>query len=237
MSDELAQIVQKVQGMAQTAAAPEVTEAGPGDVTATLNTDDGVQLVSIPTTPEQVMEWWKRIEASDARMALQFPAWDLLLDEYMPTVSKSGQAETVKNNGHFRNVHSKIGQLFYRAPDILCIPDDPGPAQNQMPNPMFNPMNPTVPPMLKMEDVVSVKQKVLKKKLGRDGIKVNRLQDQRLFDVLAWAGIGCCKVGYRCVFKPIQRPVMIPDPNALTQLQPVGSVLGLQLLLLKWCRK
>lgn len=233
MPDTISNIVSTVQGMAQTAATPEVRAVGPGDVGPTTDTKKPGQLVQLPMTPAEVREWWKRIERSDARIKAREDKWDILLNEYLPTVSKSGEAETVKTNGHFRNVHSKIGQLFYRSPDLLLSPDDPSPAQNQMPNPMqqFAPIDPMTGvqqqlPPLQMEDIIAVKQAVLKKKMGRDGIKGNRLMDQMLFDVLAWAGIGCCKVGYRCVFKPIQRPKMIPDPNAIAQTQQYGAVLG-----------
>lgn len=219
-------LIATIQGMAQKAAAPEKAEPGPGDVGATVDTKNQVPLVSLPMTEEEVGQWWDRIERARKRVKARETEWDVLLNEYLPIVSKSGQAETVKNNSHFRNVHSKIGQLFYRSPDLLLTPKDPSPAQNSMPNPMQDPMGPPLPPLL-LEDIIAVKQAVLKEKLGRDGIKANRLMDELLFDVLAWAGIGCAKLGYRCVFKEIQQPVMGPDPNQPVMPQQPGSILGL----------
>lgn len=212
-----------ISGMAQKAAGPEKTEPGPGDVGPTVETKSQAQLVTLEMSEDEVGEWWKRIERARARVKAREEIWDCLLNEYLPVVSKSGTAETVKNQSHFRNVHTKIGQLFYRSPDLILEADDPSPANNQMPNPM--PQLPGMPPLppLTLSDVIAVKQAVLKKKLGRDGIKANRLMDELLFDVLAWVGFGICKIGYKCVFKPIQQQKMIPAPVP----QVPGAILGL----------
>jgi hypothetical protein len=217
MADEIRPTITQ---LAQQAAAPERKEAGPGDVGPTVNqTPQQKQgLVTLPFTPEDLEAWFKRIDASDARIKAHMDIADILLDEYMPVVKATGTPEAVKSNGHFRNVHSKLGQLFYRSPDVILEPDDPGPASNTMPNPM----DPAGPP-LKMEDIIAVKSAVLRKKMGRDGIKGGRLMDELLFDVLAWAGIGCAKVGYKAAIKQIQRPQMVPAPPTPNP----GDVLGL----------
>lgn len=208
MADDLIEkAMASLPGMAQNAAKPEKVEPGPGDVGPTLDDKQGKGLVTLQMTEAQVSEWQDRIKRARAKVEGRETKWDILLNEYLPIVSESGTPETVKVQGHFRNVHSKIGQLFYRSPDLVLVPKDPGPANNSMPSPL----GPAAPP-IKMEDVVSVKQAVLTEKLGRDGIKINRLMDELLFDVLAWAGIGCAKLGYRCVSKPYNKPVMQPDP-------------------------
>lgn len=213
-------LIASMQSMSAKAADEDrVKEAGPNDVGPT-GERDGVQLVSLDFKPEDINQWWTEIERARKRVKSREDAWDTLLNEYMPIVSKSGVAETVKVQAHFRNVHTKLGNLWYRSPDVVCMPDDPGPANNQLPQPPPMPGQPPQPP-LKLEDIVSIKQAVIKKKMGRDGIKTNRLMDELIFDVLAWAGIGCAKVGYKCTFKVVQKPKMIPAPP-----QP-GSVLGL----------
>jgi hypothetical protein len=180
---------------------------------------------------DDLAEWWKRIERAQARVKGREEKWDILLKEYLPIVSKSGEAETVKVQAHFRNVHTKMGQLFYRSPDLILTPDDPGPANNLLQNPQQPTMPgqpmPGQPPMpgappppppgppLTMEDIISIKQAVLNKTLGRDGIKTIRLMDELLFDVLGWSGIGCSKLGYRCVTKPVpaaSSPGAPPNP-------------------------
>lgn len=199
---------------------------GTDDVGPTVGTKSGVpDLVTLPYTEELISELWREIEASDARIKNLETGWDVLLKAYTPIVTSSGSPETVKVNTHFRNLHSKIGQLFYSSPDLICTAKEPSPAQNvlqtQQP-PMPLPGAPPTPPMT-MEDLIAVKQAVLASKLGRDGINISRLIDELLFDVLGWAGIGCAKIGYRCTMKMIQQPRMGPAPTP-----PVpGSVLGL----------
>lgn len=203
----------------QTALAPEMREAGPGDAQPTVQAKDGTGLVTAEMTPEEVGEWWTRIEKATQRVKARETAWDILLKEYLPTVKASGDSEALKTNSHFRNVHTKLGQLFYRSPELYLMPDDPSPAQNTMPNPMQAqaPIDPATGmqqqlPPLTMEDIISVKQAVLNKRLGRKGIKAARLIDELLFDVLAWAGIGCAKLGYRCVMKQVPPMAQPPSP-------------------------
>lgn len=198
----------------------EKREAGPGDVGPTLQTRGNSELVTLEMTEEEVGEWWTRVERAEARIKAREEAWDVLLDDYSAVVKKSGDAETIRVMGHFRDVHTKMGQLFYRSPDLILSAKDPSPAQNQMPNPMTALQPPGAPPLppLTMEDIIAVKQAVLMSKLGRDGIKADRLMDELLFDNLAWAGIACMKLGYRCVTKPYSEPIMVPDPNHVPDL-------------------
>lgn len=205
----------------------EAKEPGPGDVGPTTDTKNpNNPLVPVPMSDEDIKAWTGRIEGAVSRIEQRSDAWDVLLKEYLPNVSASGKVEDVKVNAHFRNVHTKIGSLFYRSPDLILSPNEPSPAQNVLPVPpqLRLPGMPPPPPQppKTMEDIISVKQEVLNKTLGRDGIKVNRLMDELLFDVLAWAGIGCAKIGYRCTMKMVQQPKMGPAP------QPPGSILGLQ---------
>lgn len=230
---------QSLQDMANKAAAPEKSEPGPGDVQPSAETKgakpgDPAVLVTLKMTPDEVGAWWTRVKDATARTEAHAKDWDILLKEYLPHVAASGTAETVKYNGHFRNVHSKIGQLFYRAPDLIMSARDPGPGNNQQPAPVpLTPgpdgqMMPTPP--ITLDDIIAVKQQVLQFHLGREGVKVTRLMDELLFDVLAWAGIGCSKLGYRCVMKTVQVPVMgppPPPPGGMAPLPELGNPLGL----------
>lgn len=215
---------------------PEHTEPGPGDVGPTISTrasttnpgSGPLQLVTLPYTEESIGKWWKEIALARSRVKKRAEKWDILLKEYEPVIEAAAKAEDVKTNGHFRNVHTKMGQLFYRSPDIILTPKDPGPANNIQPSLMPPQPGQPPPPPMKMEDVIEIKQAVLTQKLGRDGIKADRLMDELLFDVLAWSGIGCCKVGYKCVFKKIQQPKMQPAPPPQAPPPGPGSVLGLQ---------
>jgi hypothetical protein len=211
-------LVSQLQSMAED---PKTEDAPVEDGTNDAGPDTGGgQLVTLEMSEKEIGEWWKEIERAKARRTSREDSWDLLLDEYMPVVTKSGVAETVKVQAHFRNVQTRIGSLFYRSPDVTLMPDDPGPANNVFPTvPQAPGMAPAQPPKT-MGDVIAIKQAVLKKKLGRDGIKANRLMDELLFDVLAWAGLGGYKIGYKATFKTVSKPKMQPGPA-----QP--SMLGL----------
>lgn len=205
-------------------AADEMKEVGPGDVGPTLTDKAKKGLITLDATEEFMSLIWKQVEKAEMRRQARETSWDLLLNEYMPVVSASGVAETVKVQAHFRNTHSKLGSLFFKSPDLVLIPDDPGPANNVMPDPrsaLPQFVGQPLPP-IKMEDVIAIKGAVLKKKLGRDGIKAERLMDEMLFDVLQWSGIGVCKVGYACTMKML--PKMGPPPAPPV---PPGSMLGL----------
>jgi hypothetical protein len=223
----ITQALQAVKGWVTSATRPEVKEAGPGDVGPSVETkqdqSQGIQLVSKKMSEDEVKQWWQRVERSRQRRKTREEKWDILLKEYLPIISASGEPETVKVMQHFRNVHSKIGHLFYRSPDLMLEPRDPSPLNASIPNPM----NPQAPP-LTMEDIVTIKQAVLQSKLGRDGIKANRLMDELLFDVLAWSGIGCSKLGYRCIYRPLQDAAAPAAPVAAGAAPGgmPGSVLG-----------
>lgn len=175
----------------------------------------GADLVPIPLTPEQITEWRQRItESRDQRKQVEVK-WDILMKEYLPVVTDG--AEDVRAGIHFRNVHSKKSKLFIREPDLILTAE--GPLKDQVVDPM------TGTP-LTAEDAVAVKQAVLNKKLGRKGINARRMVGECLFDILAWAGLGCTKISYRNVTKPVQEPRMVLDPTWVPPL-PSPSMLGL----------
>lgn len=208
-------------------AADEIKEVGPGDVGPTLTDKKNLGLVTLEASEAFMSLIWKQVEKAEDRRKSREASWDLLLNEYMPVVSASGVAETVKVQAHFRNTHSKLGSLFFKSPDLVLIPDDPGPANNVMPDPrsaLPQFIGQPLPP-IKMEDVIAIKAAVLKKKLGRDGIKVERLMDEMLFDVLQWSGLAVCKTGYLCTMRSM--PKMGPPPAPIAPPAAPGSILGL----------
>lgn len=224
--DDAGGLVAKLTQMAGARQDDDVAkDPGPNEVGPTSETkDQGASLVSLDFEEKDISQWWKEIERAERRRKTREESWDLLLDEYMPIVSKSGVAETVKVQAHFRNVHTKLGNLWYRSPDVVCTPDSPGPADNVLPPEMPMPGQPPAPPS-SMADTIALKQAVLKKKMGRDGIKANRLMDELIFDVLAWTGIGVAKMGYACTFKPVSQPKMMPGVvNPMTPWSPAPQV-------------
>jgi hypothetical protein len=187
--------------------------------------DPANPLVTIEMTPEQCKEWIGRIQKSDERIKKEAESWKILMNAYTPVVRAQGVPEDVSANSHFRNVHTKLGQMFVRTPQVTLEPAPNSPADNQKPGP---PGPDGIPQMLSMADIISVKQEYLNKRLGRDGIKVNRLFDELNIDWMAWSGLGCSKLGYKAVTKVVQQPVMGPDPNFVPPPQPPGTVMGLR---------
>jgi hypothetical protein len=92
---------------------------------------NGENLVSIPMTEEEVGQWQQRIQQATDRRKETETSWDVLLRSYLPKV-KDGPV-LLKVMLHFRNVHSKIGQLFYRSPEMILTPR--GPSTDQLPAP------------------------------------------------------------------------------------------------------
>lgn len=201
--------------------APQTSDGEPG-AKPDLKVQLKAQLNPIKLSPEQIAEWFDRIKKSEQRRKDQEAKWDLLLKEYMPAVSASGESEDPKVNTHFRNTHTKIGQLFVRSPEIRLTPEGPAIEPVQTINPVTQ-----LPEVITAEKAVFIKQSVINKFMGPTKIDGLRLMDECLFDNLAWSGISAVKVGYRCVHKPVQEPVMGPDPNWQPQSAPPGSLLGL----------
>jgi len=176
----------------------------------------------VKLTPDEIAEWWARIQASEQRTKDHEGKWDILLDEYMPDVERSGVPEDAKVNAHFRNVHTKIGQLFVRSPEVRLSPQGPMLDQVMVVNPATG-----MPTPISAEEAIVTKQAVINKFMGPDFIDGISLMDECMFDMMAWSGVACVKIGYKAVHKPIQRPVMQPDPNFMPPAQQ-GSMLGLQ---------
>lgn len=174
----------------------------------------------ITTSPEDLKSWFDRIEKATARRKIKEPAWDILLKELIPVVSEVGRAEILKVNSHFRNVQTKIGQIFVRSPNVQLTPK--GPALDQLQVPAVDPltgqtvMRPATP-----EEMVPVKQTVLDYFMGPDEIDGVRLMDECLFDNLGYSGISAVKVGYEETTIPYNKPVTQPDPN---YIPPVASI-------------
>lgn len=156
--------------------------------------------------PEDVRQWWSRIELARKRRKQEADIWQKLLKNYLP-----GDDGSINSNIHFRNVETKKAQLFFQLPEvqITALPlaaDAIDPQTGQPVDPMA---------------VAAAKRELLNKLLGRDYANVLRTIDAALFDVLATSGIAATQIYYRCDLQPT--PQMVPGPD-----QPnVGSVLGL----------
>lgn len=178
--------------------------------------DHGGALVQIQLTEEQVKEWWDEIEASRKLTDELAKKWDILMKEYLPVVTEG--AEDIKAGIHFRNVHTKGPKLFLHNPELIL--EAGGPLKDEM-------VDPVTGIAVTAENAAAIFKSVLKKKLGRKGVNTKRMVGECIFDILAWAGIGCTKLGYKCTKKTIQEPRMVPDPTFVSPSPVYGSMLGI----------
>lgn len=160
----------------------------------------------LPLSAQEISEWWARIEASEARVEQREDQWDALVEEYVPHISDKAAPEDPKCNAHFRNIHTKTGQLFVRSPKVIMTPKGPALDQEVVIGPDGVPMS------LTAADAVPIRQAVINYYLGPEEIDGVRLMDECLFDMQGYSGLACVKVGYRSVSRTVQRPVMQPAP-------------------------
>lgn len=178
-------------------------------------------LNTVVLTPDDLSDWWARIKASETRTKNREEDWDSLLDEYTPKVSKQGMPEDVKANSHFRNIHTKQGQLFVRSPEVILTPQGPALDQVLVVDATGIP-RPQTP-----EEAVPIRQAVINKYMSREFIDGVRLMDECTLDMMAWSGICGVEIEYEALSRTVDQPVMGPDPTF--QPQPQGdSVLGLR---------
>lgn len=181
-------------------------------VPAKLDSNEPIPLLEFQMDKPTADEWKKRIEASDTEIKTQSQTWKSLLDSYNPAVKPAGTQEEINANLHFRNIHTKLGQMFVRLPKVVLSYDSPSPGDDLQPLPNGA--------MVAKRDIIPVKQAYLNKILGRHGINALRTFGELNFDILASTGIGCSKIGYRSVTKYIEEPDMMPDPNFVP---PMGA--------------
>lgn len=159
-------------------------------------------LLTLAMTEEQAKEWWDDIQQAERRITDREQEWDILMAAYMPTVTKGGEPESLNSNFHFRNVHTKLANIFYKLPELHLEPLQP------MKDVVA--MHPVAGTPITAEDAVPIKQAVLNAKLGRKGVNGARLMNLLIQDALQWAGIACVKVGYSVTMKTVPMPVMGP---------------------------
>ncbi len=172
--------------------------------------------------PQQISDWWARIKASEARIEHREGKWDALVKEYVPKVEDQpgAPADEVKCNAHFRNIHTKTGQLFVRSPKVIMTPKGPALDQIIQTDPMTG-----MPISLTAADTVPVRQAVINYFMSPEEVDGVRLMDECLFDMQGYSGLACVEIGYRSVSRTVQQPVMQPDPNFIPPEQP--GLLGL----------
>lgn len=188
---------------------PKGQQAGAGGQGA-APTDLPSRLNTVKLTADQLDQWWKDIAAAEELIKNKAQKWDVLLKAYMPMVVQSGTGEDVKTQLHFRNVHTKIGQMFVKSPKVLFEAEGPMRDKVMVMDPATGGAKIITP-----EEAVLVKQHVINKQMSAEPDCINglRLMDECLFDILTWSGLAAVKVGYCVTIKPVQRPRMQPDPN------------------------
>lgn len=180
-------------------------------------------LIPLPMTLDEVGEWKERIKQSEKRITDRQDEWDTLWKSYLPTPAKEG-AQAPKVNAHFRNVHTKMGQLFVRSPQVLLSAKGKGRETMQQPPGIGPDGMPTPPQTLRATDGIAIRQTVINTYMGRSYINAIALMDECLLDMQAYSGFAAVEVSYRSVSRTVNQPVMGPDPNFIPPPQMPGSL-------------
>lgn len=193
-----------------------VDEVGPS-----VSPGDTNPFITLGWDENFIKEMWGQVELAIQRTERQGQRWKTLLEAYIPKVEPAGTPEEPGTNTHFRNTHTKIGQLFLTNPEIRVSDLPISMSDVTKPAPMTG-----LP--ISMADVLAVKQEVLNQRLGPNGVDAARLADELLFDILQVSGMGWSKIGYTATTRMVEQPVMGPDPNFVPPPPMPGSMLGLQ---------
>ena len=162
----------------------------------------------IPMDPEDLRQWWSRVERSRAMRQTREKRWEALLNGYLP----SENVAAINSNIHFRNTEQKKASLFPSGVKVRLEPA--GPLEDQRPGPDGQ--------MHTAEDVTTIKEAVLTKQLGPTGIDLKWLIDECAIEMLQVSGWGPTEILYEADLVDVQQPVQTGDTTM------PGAVLGLQ---------
>lgn len=143
----------------------------------------------IPMTSDELAAWWKEVDLAIAARGQREKRWDDLLRAYLP----ADDPEAINSNTHFRNTEQKKDSIYYRDPELILTPLEP--LKDVTPGPDGQQHS--------AEDVVFIKQAVLNKLLGRDGVDLKWLSDEVLFEILQVSGLGPTKICYEADFETV----------------------------------
>jgi hypothetical protein len=155
----------------------------------------------IPMSADDLAAWWGRVDQAVRARKDRETRWETLLRSYLPTTDP----DTLNSNIHFRNTEQKKDTIFYRSPDLILTP-------------LFPLQDVTIGPdgqQHTAEDIVSIKQAILKAKLGAGGVDLKWLANELLFDILQVSGCGPSYIAYECDKVPVPDP-MTGEPVPVT---------------------
>lgn len=161
--------------------------------------------------PEEQATSWRQEITRARRLREQIKTrwdWDGNLDRYAPLDAKKTSGD-INIGADFADVERKKAALFYAAPDVSLLPDDPD-QPLVPPSPPAGPGAPPTPPPPTLGSLCYVHQLFLNDLLGPDHIDTKGTVLKCLQDNLLVAGVGAAQVGYTAVTEAIDVP--IPDP-------------------------
>lgn len=173
---------------------------------------------TLDLSPEQVREWWGRVEEARTSRGLRSRRWKQYFAAYQPTKSSDAIA-SLKANIHFRNTSTKMAELWAQFPQLTLTPLEPlkgVPQVDGQGKPVLDPQT-QQPKMLDPYDVTSLFREVLHKTL--QDANADLTIREALFDYEQVSGVGGTKIHY-------QSDVKYP-PEQAPPAQVPGSVLGL----------
>jgi hypothetical protein len=154
------------------------------------------------------------------------PWWDANDKAYAPTAGDSPEAygSHINTNRDYTLVERKCPDLFYKRPEVSCIPTPlmDLPIMAGQPGPDGKPTQ--IPGTVG----VQAHEEICNELLGPDGIDALRMVRQATFDVLALSGVGFTKMGYESVtvMTPVTQQGVDPLTGAETEVPVIDPKTG-----------
>lgn len=173
---------------------------------------------TLELTPQQVKDWWSRIELDRNKRNQHSENWKRLLTAYLPPFA-TVTWDNIKGNIHFTDTELKSAEVWAQFPELTLTPQEPLKTLQGPPDPQTGQPTP-----VSADDVVAIKRAVLNKLLGRDFANVDLTVREVLFDIFQTSGIGFTKICYESDIKLVPPTPPTPVPGAILGLsQPAPA--------------
>ena len=164
-------------------------------------------LKTVDDTQDEIKKWWGRVDLAKQERKTHETKWDAMIEAYKPTFNQNNQPEELKTNIHFRNVHQKISQLFFKRPEINLFPKDSISGVKQ---------DPVTGEQIAPENAIKIHEAVIDAHMD-ETVNLPLLMDRVLFDCLCPSGLMVTKIGYQAYTDTVQQPQMdiqeVPMPT------------------------
>lgn len=175
------------------------------------------QAPALVMSPDDLADWWKRVELADQRHERLMTLWRKLKEHFLPPKDQT-EDSNVNSNVHFRNTYLKIAEVYAQFPDLILEPLEPlthlvDPATGQ---PFADAQGKPLEPKALAYHICAIKRAVLKQTL--DAAKADLTIKEALFDIFQVSGVAATKICYEADIKQTEMEVPgapVPAPGAV----------------------